>query len=337
MRALITVWRMFLADRVARSRMPFLVKDGMGVVWPLDNTANWANAIAQCPIRYVLQDELVRLCSELAYSKGARTVHCADLLHAPADAFWIEWCSEPWRRALLQYGFRLNGDSRCTGRRGMYVRASPDGRRGVMRTFWTLEEDAEVLASNVEAYFDFDTALGEEPLRPDEQVSEVRCVIDEARPEDDVLARCFRFRYEKTWAEYYERPEITSSQKEMVWRQALGTVASDVPMLLTLFLLLATRVHLPRRLLSRERLNRARLRAGKPPLLEHIEVRAPLLPEFRDQLLGSDASRGRRGPRLHHVRGHLVRRGSQIFWRVPHLRGNARWGAVRSRTVVWTF
>jgi hypothetical protein len=37
------------------------------------------------------------------------------------------------------------------------------------------------------------------------------------------------------------------------------------------------------------------------------------------------------------VRGHLVRRGAELFWRVPHLRGNARFGAVRTRTVTWTF
>jgi hypothetical protein len=36
------------------------------------------------------------------------------------------------------------------------------------------------------------------------------------------------------------------------------------------------------------------------------------------------------------VRGHLVRRGSELFWRVPHLRGNVRAGIVRSRTVTWT-
>jgi hypothetical protein len=32
-----------------------------------------------------------------------------------------------------------------------------------------------------------------------------------------------------------------------------------------------------------------------------------------------------------------VRRGTQIFWRVPHLRGSARSGVVRTRTVTWTF
>ena len=46
---------------------------------------------------------------------------------------------------------------------------------------------------------------------------------------------------------------------------------------------------------------------------------------------------GRRSPRLHHVRGHLVRRDSQVFWRLPHLRGNASRGVVRSRTVCLSF
>jgi hypothetical protein len=31
-----------------------------------------------------------------------------------------------------------------------------------------------------------------------------------------------------------------------------------------------------------------------------------------------------------------VRRGSQLFWRVPHLRGSWRAGVVRTRTVTWT-
>jgi hypothetical protein len=31
-----------------------------------------------------------------------------------------------------------------------------------------------------------------------------------------------------------------------------------------------------------------------------------------------------------------VRRGNKIFWRIPHLRGNSRAGAIRTRTVTWT-
>src|SRR5258708_11567691 len=85
-----------------------------------------------------------------------------------------------------------------------------------------------------------------------------------------------------------------------------------------------------------ERLNRARAKSGKAALLEQIEVFAALLPEFQSN--GSNGSgASRRSPRLHHVRGHLVRRGCKLFWRVPHLRGSARAGSVRTRTVTWLF
>jgi hypothetical protein len=93
---------------------------------------------------------------------------------------------------------------------------------------------------------------------------------------------------------------------------------------------------LPHRPSDFERLNRARQKAGKTALLDHIYIRAPLLPEYAEQQRLDQLST-RRGPRLHHVRGHLVRRDHQLFWRVPHLRGNARAGRVQTRTVVWTF
>jgi hypothetical protein len=121
-----------------------------------------------------------------------------------------------------------------------------------------------------------------------------------------------------------------------LWRHSLGTIAMDIPILLTFFLLLATRCGKPLRAQTLERLNRRRLHGGKAPLLEYIDVRAPVLPEYRDGPRG-DTRTTRLGPRLHHVRGHLVRRGSEIFWRVPHLRGGARSGIVRARTVTWTF
>jgi hypothetical protein len=101
-------------------------------------------------------------------------------------------------------------------------------------------------------------------------------------------------------------------------------------------LLLVTRPGLPRRPLMLERLNKARARSGKAALLEQIEVFAPILSEYK---CGSDraSEASRRTRRLHHVRGHLVRRGSTLFWRVPHLRGNARAGTIRTRTVTWQF
>lgn len=329
---------MNLIDSVAQCRTPLIVgDDSSGRATALNNTADCAAAVAACPLRYVLSDNLTRLCADLAYSKGAGTVACADLLRMPAESLWVEWCNEPWNDALQQYGFPLiPAGTQWVGRRGAWIRASRDGRAGLLRTFWSAG-GAEVLASSVEAYFDFDTQPGEEPEPLDRAAGCAGRVHDSARAgAEDILERCFRFRYEQSWSEYYGSAALSRERSFALWRHAVGTIAIDVPMLLTFFLLLATRNGLPQSAQSREQLNRRRLRGGKAPLLDHIAVHAPLLPQYRDRS-GEEPYRARSSPRLHHVRGHLVRRGSQIFWRVPHLRGNARYGSVHSRTVVWTF
>lgn len=332
---------MILADRVAQCRTPFVVQDNHGGrLWRLDNTAEHAEEVRKCPTRYVLADDLTRLCADVAYSKGACTVACADLLHIPAPILWVEWCNGPWQRALQHYGFPLiEGACQWVGRRGALIKSSLDGRRGIVRTFWSLgESEAEVLASSLEAFFDFDAQEGEGPELPDcEKSAPAIQVRDETRADGgDVLARCFRFRYERSWSEYYGKARLAETARSALWHHSLGNIALDIPMLLAFVLLLSTRSGLPHRTSDYERLNRGRQKSGKAALLDHIDVRAPLLPEYIEQQR-TDSHGARRGPRLHRVRGHLVRRGSSLFWRVPHLRGSARAGSVKSRTVVWTF
>jgi hypothetical protein len=79
-----------------------------------------------------------------------------------------------------------------------------------------------------------------------------------------------------------------------------------------------------------------RRRTGKAALLEHVEVSAPLFSSSTASIPGMRAHE-RRGRRLHHVCGHIVRRGAAVFWRVAHLRGSARLGQVRTRTVELSF
>jgi len=326
-----------LIDSVVQYHAPFVVQnDTDGKVTPLNNTADCAALIERCPLRYVLTDNLTRLCADLAYSKGAGTVACADLLHVPAESLWVEWCNEPWQNALEQYGFPLvPSAAQWVGRRGAWIRSSSDGRRGLVRTFWSTDA-ADVLASSVEAYFDFDTGTGEEPEPLDGKQGLAGRVFDSERADDDCLARCFRFRYEQSWSEYYGSSGLSGELSSALWRHAVGTIATDIPMLLAFFLLLATRNGLPQRPQLFARLNLRRRQRGKAPLLDHIEVTSPVLPEYCDYQRCAPVL-SRRSPRLHHVRGHLVRRGSQIFWRVPHLRGSSRPGVVHSRTVTWTF
>src|SRR3984957_12466725 len=329
---------MRLADRIAQCRTPFIVQNTKnGSVTHLDSATAYSKDIAGCATRYVLSDELTRLCTALAYSRGADTLACADLLHVPAERVWVEWTEAAWLSELASYGFKGAVGSTCTDRRGVFIQSTPQGRLGLMRTFWASgESELNVLSSSMEAYFDFDTPEGEDPAVFDQQKRAAICVADSAVGKADILRRCFRFRFERSWQDYYDRAQLTSVQATAVSHHALGTIAIDIPVLLAFFLLLATRPGLPRRPLMLERLNKARERSGKAALLEQIEVFAPLLPECRSGC-SSGSGVSRRSRRLHHVRGHLVRRGSKLFWRVPHMRGSARAGSLRTRTVTWLF
>ena len=331
---------MRLADRIAQCRTPFIVSNGKdGSVAQLNNASAFSHEIGNCATRYVLSDELTRLCAALAYSKGASTLACADLLHVPAERVWVEWSESPWFNELARYGFKNPENAGSLGRRGVYIRSSPQGRRGLLRTFWTGgDSELSVLASSMEAYFDFDAREGEDPeVFGRGQPSSIR-VGDDAVGNTDILRRCFRFRFERSWHDYYDRARLSSAQAGALVHHALGTIAIDIPVMLAFFLLLAARPGLPRRPLMLERLNRARAKAGKTALLEQIEVFAPLplLPTYESRD-GGGSGVLRRPPRLHHVRGHLVRRGSKLFWRVPHLRGSVRAGSIRTRTVTWLF
>jgi hypothetical protein len=327
---------MRLADRIAQCRTPFAVENPKnGSVTQLNNAAAFSQSVKSCATRYVLSDELTSLCTALAYSKGADALACVDLLHVPAERVWVEWAEAPWRTELARYGFNSPGDSACSGRRGVYIQSTPQGRHGLMRTFWSSRHsELDVLSSSMEAYFDFDTQEGEDPATFDRQIRPSICVSENALGKADLLRRCFRFRFERSWQDYYDGAQLTSVQAAALSHHALGTIAIDIPVILAFLLLLVTRPGLPRRPLMLERLNRARCRSGKARLLDQIEVFAPLLPEYRTSA-GSLPKVGRRASRLHHVRGHLVRRGGQIFWRVPHLRGSARSGVIHKRTVTW--
>ena len=125
---------MRLADRIAQCRAPFLVQNTKDrTVTRLTGAASFAKEILACPTRYVFSDDLTRLCTALAYSKGASTLACADLLHIPAERVWVEWCEAPWLAELARYGYRTGGQSVAGGRRGALIHSSSTGRRGLIR------------------------------------------------------------------------------------------------------------------------------------------------------------------------------------------------------------
>jgi hypothetical protein len=218
---------------------------------------------------------------------------------------------------------------------GALVTAASNCRAGQIRTFWSTPDEQAYL-SPVITSFDFDrppaalTSTGPAVWRGDTALQ-----LD-GEPAIEELLVHLRCRFDDEWAAYYHARCHTEELRARVLRSCLGACAFDGPMLMAFFLLLGARDLLPRQEVCRQRINRVRSRTGKPPLLEHIEVFAPINEAPLRHSVPTNAS-ARSSPRLHHVRGHIVRRGAAVFWRSPHLRGSGRLGQVRSRTVVLTY
>jgi hypothetical protein len=325
---------MRLIDRIIQCRTPFIVENRVdGSHTRLSGARDVAAEIERCPIRYVLDDALISLCTDLAYSNGTTIMECADLIRVPAESIWVEWCNKPWRLALSRNGLNDDDDSPL-GHYGMLIRACSDGRRGVMRAFWSVgDRDLDVHASATQARFHLDEAAARSLL--DEPG--VMRVAARAMDPEGMLSRCFQFEFEDSWARYYRETAPLASQQTEILHDSVGIVALAVPVLLAFFLLLTTRAGLPQRQSQLQRLNRERIQRGRVPLADHIEVSAPLLPPYREAQVEAAAAGARRHPRLHHVRGHLVRRNDRLIWRVPHLRGRSHAGVLKSRTVEWRF
>lgn len=96
---------MRLIDRIVQCRAPFIVENTVdGSCTRLSGAQDVAVDVERCPIRYVLDDALISLCTDLAYSNGVTVMACADLIHVPAENIWVEWRNKPWQQALLRNG-----------------------------------------------------------------------------------------------------------------------------------------------------------------------------------------------------------------------------------------
>jgi hypothetical protein len=303
----------------------------------LPGANRFSDAIRGCPLRYVLSDELVRCATQLAYAEGDRLSACLDLIHVPAQSLWVEWPDAPRREALHAVPALEVKSGTPSRHSGALVTAASNCRAGKIRTFWSALDERAYL-SPVVTSFDFDRpppALATTEAAAAVWRGDTVLQLD-GEPAIEELLVHLRFHLDDEWAAYYRARCPTEHGRAALLRRCLGSCAFDAPMLMAFFLLLGARDLLPRQQITRERINRARRQAGKLPLLDHVEVSAPIdKPPLRGLAPTGDSLRS--SPRLHHVRGHIVRRGAAVFWRSPHLRGSGRLGQVRTRTVVLTF
>jgi hypothetical protein len=322
---------MRLLDRVAQHRHALAYVDPLtGRRERLAGPADWADTVRTCPLRLVLTDPLASLCASLACADGDRLHGCLDLVRVPAERLWIEW-NDTARNAGLPPDVPIDAEAARAGPAAALVFAAPSGRAGRVHSFWAEGTDGEARMSAVETWFDLDGPL------PDARGGNGWFrVSDSVDPALAAVYERLRFRLDPTWASYYAVAGLDEAARHEVMVASLAGVVRDLPMLLALFLLTTARHALRRQHVDRAAVNRRRRARGEPDLLEHLEVHADLSGAAASGRAAPNGSR-RRGPRLHHVRGHLVRRHDRVFWRVPHLRGDAGAGVVRSRTVTLSF
>jgi len=321
---------MRLLDMVAHSCAP---SPGLPLEWGLPSPCHFAVEVLACPLRLVLSDELTRCATLLAYAEGRRLSGCFDLVRVPTEHLWVEWLEAPHVEALNEVKDLTERPHKPScSRAGVLINASRSGRSGELRKFWCMRDESSYSGAVV-TEFDLDSSI-----RP---ILDVPAFFQGAsvgvgipdEPAIDAILQHVSYRLDPAWVAYYRAAALSSLEQEHILRCALGTTAFDLPMLLALFLLYGARqgVSLHRPDLSR--LNARRQKRGKTPLLEHVEVTTPLTTPFAAQGQHAHPGRFRQRPRLHHVRGHIARRGSTVFWRSPHLRGNERQGVIKSRTV----
>jgi hypothetical protein len=317
-----------LLDLVAQGAHP---PAGLPDCWPFPQACNFSEQVRACPLRLVMSDDLTACATQMAYADGDRLAGCMDLLHVPTSRLWVEW-TDASRRAALK-NMPDFGAIACAGswkRAGILFNAQRSGRSGTIRTFWSTHRD-EVVTCPLIAQFDFDR-----DVRPPLDVAAMFLggtvgVMTEEAAIDELLSH-ISYQFDPVWGAYYRAGRLTYAHQCEVLRSALSGCAFDLPMLCALFLLYNARDGLSKSAADIHRLNLERGRRGKPGLLDHVEVRAPLqAPMYRPST--TKLPRARRSPRLHHVRGHIARRGNQVIWKSPCLRGNSGYGVVRSRSV----
>ena len=312
---------MRLLDQIAHAGRPLVVDTPGAGRWNMPAADTLMPQVKETALRYVLDNEVTKACFELVLREAGMLGKTLDLIRCPAERLWVEWTDLDLVSADISPP-AVTATRRC----GILVEADEGGRRGRISPVWERSGDEPVL-SPAEIEFDLDQDL---TAASDDRSSAP--IPSLAFPElADVLRHC-RMVVRPAWAELYNGQGASAAELRVVLDRLVATVWSDGPFFFAFVLLLMAQGRLRLQQTDLRRLNEARIGRARPPLLEHIEVRCNLGPAER--AVNDWAATGRRAARLHHVRGHLVRRGDKVFWRVPHLRGDPLSVAVVTRTTL---
>jgi hypothetical protein len=256
--------------------------------------------------RYVLDRFASQACGDLIRSADELFRYADPVIRMPAELFWMEAFqeSDPMDRG------------KCS-RVGVLVHAEPSGRSGYVRHF-TGSPGGEWGRLPAWTEFDLDRRLSP---RNDHSF---RLSHGRLSHIDEFL------QHTMLHAEPGKLGFLQGTDRAHYLRRLAEAAWFDVPLLAAFSALMASPGIVDAVPSNLVRLNRARAKNRKPPLLDHLEVRLVL--GARGHEPGHGYFQRRTAPRLHFVRGHFVRRLGKSFWRSSHLRGDSSKALVQ-RTV----
>lgn len=290
------------------------------------------NSILNASSRYVLNDDAAALVSRTAFGEDKRLNCLLDFLRFPVATQWVEW-NDSGRYAALERLGLLDDEGSAhkahrTGRAGAYIDADSDGRRGEIHVIWETVEGGADLSPFI---IDFDLNQNAFNAQPD-ATSFTRTVrFDNADVLNRILSHA-RFRMRPAWLLYYRQYASSALEFEKIIRAGLANVAGDFLFVAAFFIVVLARGAFnmtPQRL---DRLNTTRRRRGKKDLLDYTQVTLDIA--ANDMAAVEQSGSARTPARLHHVCGHLVRRGEALFWRRAHMRGDPTVGVISNRTIM---
>ncbi|MBY0565451.1 MAG: hypothetical protein K2P58_14875 [Hyphomonadaceae bacterium] len=306
---------MRLLDQVAQSAEPISVvqQDGRTVLLPGVDTI--AAKLRACPLRFVLSDEVAAVCADLAFAADGLLGSCVDIVRAPSPMLWIEYAQ----------GARSGAGGAPNQRIGMLLECKDAAMRaGAAHIVWESLADLGPELCPIVVEFDFD-----DPAFADGSGLDARRL-----PMTQHVGGLFdrvRLQCNPQWMDYYRAECADEPQVQAAIQRNVSMVLGDFPFAAAFCLLTMAGRAFERRMIDHSRLNAARAKKRRPALLSHVELEMAVLDS------GAEAQRGnggaRHAPRLHFVRGHLVRRRNAVFWRSPHLRGDPAQGVIESRTI----
>lgn len=305
--------------------------------------------------RFVLSDDIASAGYELISSKPTSLLDAMPLCRAPYPVTWLEWSGAASDRAgygLLPYTEKVATTPALFGRTtpiklGCLIESDPadKGQRGSMTWVWMLPSHG-ISASGLSINFDYTGNVldwGREKLKDSpfwrglvEKLGE-RASAETVRSamihslrwkklasdsvQLDALGKLSDF--EMIWFSRHATELINTLERELVpelMRAWIGDVCGEAPFVNAVFLMMNSKNACEHEANDLSRLNRARGKSGKPPLLGHRITRLAL--SKARQRAAEAAGMSRADMRAHLVRGHFKIRRTGVYWWSPFVRGH---------------